>query len=105
MKLEKVKHLIDQHFNQINPLDLVKHLEGLGYVFEPLFNDELPTYTPVISQNVIVAEFNEVEGNHLFVDTFCSEQEIVYREKISMSFPSSNFNEESSENACYAMAA
>lgn len=61
MKLKDIKHLIDAHFEALAPMELVRHLESLGYEFEPI--EELP-----FPQTV--ADSSEVVGNSRFENTF-----------------------------------
>jgi hypothetical protein len=60
MKLKDVKHIIDAYFDALEPLELVRHLESLGYEFEPIEDYSFPH----------VADFSEVSDNNRFEHTF-----------------------------------
>jgi hypothetical protein len=74
MKLKDVKHIIDAYFDALQPLELVRHLESLGYEFEPIEEIPLPQ---------TVADFSEILGNSRFKDTFTDslEKGVLYLPK------------------------
>lgn len=96
MKLKDVKHIIDAYFDALQPLELVRHLESLGYEFEPIEEIPLPQ---------TVADFSEIAGNSRFQDTFAGnlEKGVLYLPKrdsqiaIPTEYPVGNYP--------YAMAA
>jgi hypothetical protein len=104
MKLAQVKHLIDNYFDKLEPLEIVKHLEHLGYVFEPLTNED-SSYTEKMNTSITVADFIEIEGNHLFENTFYGGDKVNYREKTHILPPTCNFGNDIEGNYTYAMAA
>lgn len=102
MKLENVKHLIDEYFKKVDPLELVKYFENLGYEFEPITNDTFLCSETIEDETVFVADYMEIKGNYLFEGAFYGGTEVSYEEKILIESPSNNFNE---GNTAYAMAA
>ncbi len=39
MKLSDVKDKIDAYYDNLNPTDFIRHLESLGYDFEPVVDE------------------------------------------------------------------
>lgn len=76
MKLKDIKHLIDAHFESINPMELVRRLELLGYEFEQVEVED--NYFPHT-----VADFSEVINNNRFENTFDGKAEagVLYLDK------------------------
>lgn len=64
MKLKNIKHIIDAYFDALRPMELVHHLETLGYEFEPI--DE----SVFFPQSNTVADFSEVYSNVNFEGVF-----------------------------------
>lgn len=105
MKLENVKHIIDKYFDEIDPLEMVKDLEKLGYEFEVIPDDDFIFSTRVDSVSTFVAEYLEIKGNHLFEKTFYGGDKVNYKEKTHISPPICNFGNDIEGNYTYAMAA
>ena len=83
MKLKNVQHIIDAYFDALQPLELVRHLETLGYEFEPI-EDPMP-----FPQSKIVADFSEVYDNTVFEGGFFKGilNEVTYTSKILTAQP------------------
>jgi hypothetical protein len=105
MKLENVKHHIDEYFKKVDPLELVKYFENLGYEFEPITNDIFLCSETIEDEMVFVADYMEIKGNYLFEDTFYGGAEVLYQEKTLLKSPSNDFSEGNEGNTVYAMAA
>ena len=98
MKLKNVKHIIDAYFDALQPLELVRELETLGYEFERLY-ESIP-----FPQSNIVADFSEVYDNILFQEILfdSTSNEVFYTNKILTEQP---LLTDSIGNYQYAMAA
>ena len=98
MKLKNVKHIIDAYFDALQPLELVRELETLGYEFEPI-HESIP-----FPQSNIVADFSEVYDNSLFGESLfdSTSDGVFYTNKILTEQP---LLTDSIGNYQYAMAA
>jgi hypothetical protein len=67
MKLSDVKHQIDTYFNSVNPLDIVKQFEVLGYEFEDAdylpFDDYIVTFKAIKSTQKVFSLENYSNNN------------------------------------------
>ena len=79
MKLKNVQHIIDAYFDALQPLELVRHLETLGYEFEPIED------TMSFSQSKIVADFSDVVFEGGFFEGVLNE--VTYTSKILTAQP------------------
>lgn len=108
MKLQDVKHLIDDYFDKVNPLDIIKRLKALGYEFEPISDEYDSLFVQSMQQTIesnVVLEFAEIEGNYLFENTFLDSDRIIVYENVNYmeKTPSSDFK--SAGNYQFALAA
>jgi len=69
MKLENLKHKIDSYFDSVTSEEVIEHLKGYGYSFEPIdesdYEVNLATFNTNIQINDIDTSFNSFESDKL----------------------------------------
>ena len=103
MKLSDVKHQIDAYFNAVNPLDIVKQFEALGYEFEELLDDSSSGYEFITTPTTSITGYSTPK--------YCSPLELEIEDVIyPMSLKVSSISSEEQYNVVdsqsrYALAA